>query len=533
MTFKPEKPQEPEPKPGVEVDDHIYVHHRGQPCTGIVRAHGKHGVTVEIDGGHHKVKWEHVLGHKRRAPQRYNVVDEGEDGMLVEDGNGRRRFVAIENDSKEDPMVAKALARRPVLFMKSAPPRPGLQQKQITDKNGVQTMRWTSVDRGGPPAQQGKHVGFENGQHRGHGQVVASGQHGVTVRDPNGGEHRVHHEKVTHHWEGDGQPDASPHEAEQSPKPLVKPHEGDPDQFSAAAFAGEHDDPNATADSIIAGFGPDAKARIDAAGDRVKTVKQTIDEHADKGVWNEKRAELHRKLMFDGVVVNGKKVPGLLSSERVKAASPAPGQAPTFIALGGRGGSGKSSLNGLVYDESRAIVLDADHIKGMLPEYEGWNAHQVHEESGHVLDTVLAMAQILRVNVVFDATMKTGNSIEQKIDRFKSAGFRTEAHYMHLPRQEAAKRAVGRFLNGGEKGRFVPPEVVLGNTKNEENFDKIKGKVDSWSFHDNSGEKGSGPTLIASKGEAGTVAKKQFTKSMGLIKNDHGRILLVWKAKKS
>ena len=191
----------------------------------------------------------------------------------------------------------------------------------------------------------------------------------------------------------------------------------------------------------------------------------------------------HRHLMVDHVEVNGKTVPGLLAPERIKAATPPPGQAPTFIALGGRGGSGKSSLNGLVYEESRAIVLDADHIKGMLPEYEGWNAHQVHEESSHVLESVLGMAKILGVNVVLDATMKTGKSIESKVDDFKSAGFRTEAHYMHLPRQEATKRAIGRFLNGGEKGRFVPPEVVMGNTKNEHNFDAIKGKVDAWSFH--------------------------------------------------
>jgi predicted ABC-type ATPase len=218
-------------------------------------------------------------------------------------------------------------------------------------------------------------------------------------------------------------------------------------------------------------------------------------------------------------------VPGILAPDRIAAATPKDGQAPTFIALGGRGGSGKSSLNGRVYEEQNAIVLDADHIKGMLPEYEGWNAHQVHEESSHVLESVLALAKALGVNVVLDATMKTGKSIEDKVDEFKGAGFRTEAHYMHLPRQEAAKRAVGRFLNGGEKGRFVPPEVVLGNNKNEENFDKIKHKVDAWSFHDNSGAKGDGPKLIAQKGEAGTVAKKP------LIKSEQAPILLLWKTK--
>ena len=529
MTFKPQKPQRaPEPRGDVEVGDHLYVHHKGQPCTGRVAARGRHGVTVEIDGKHHGVKWQDVLGHKQRAPLKYSVIDHGEDGMLVADQRGRRRYVAMPNESKEDPMVAKAFGQRPVLFLKAggAAPGPGLSKKTITDKNGVQTTRWVSMQQGGAPAQKGQHVGFENGDHRGHGQVTAAGQHGVTVRDPAGGDHRVPHDKLTHKWEGDGQPDKSPHEPKPAAKKEVKPHEGDPDTFSAASFASEHDDKEATAESIIDTFGPEAKEKIRAAGERAGTVKQTIEQHADdKGVWNEKRAALHRKLMFEGVEVNGKKVPGLLASERIKAATPPPGQAPTFIALGGRGGSGKSSLNGLVYEESRAIVLDADHIKGMLPEYEGWNAHQVHEESSHVLESVLGMAKILGVNVVLDATMKTGKSIESKVDDFKSAGFRTEAHYMHLPRQEATKRAIGRFLNGGEKGRFVPPEVVMGNTKNEHNFDAIKGKVDAWSFHDNSGEKGSGPKLIAQKGEPGTVAKKP------LIKSEQRPILLLWKAK--
>lgn len=217
MTFKPQKPaDQPEPKPGVEVGDHLYVHHQGQPCTGLVRAHGRHGVTVEIDGQHHKVKWQHVLGHKTRVRQSYTVMDAGEDGMLVQDAQGRRRYVATPNESKEDPMVAKSMRQRPVLlFMKAngAPPGPGLQEKKITDKNGVQTTRWVSVDAGGPPAQRGQHVGFTNGAHKTHGQVIASGQHGVTVQDHTGGRHQVPHAGVTHHWQGDGAPDTSPHDA--------------------------------------------------------------------------------------------------------------------------------------------------------------------------------------------------------------------------------------------------------------------------------------------------------------------------------
>lgn len=217
MKSKPQQQKEPQPRADVEVGDHLYVHHQGQPCTGVVHAHGKHGVTVEVDGKRHQVKWDKVLGHKKRAQQRYTVIEQGEDGMLVEDAQGKRRFVAVPNEAKDDPMVAKSFGQRPVLlFMKAngAPPSAGLSKKQITDKNGVQTTRWVSTAAGGPPAQKGQHVGFQNGDHKGHGEVTAAGQHGVTVKDAAGGEHRVHHEKITHHWQGDGAPDASPHKNE-------------------------------------------------------------------------------------------------------------------------------------------------------------------------------------------------------------------------------------------------------------------------------------------------------------------------------
>lgn len=212
--------QEHEPNPGVDVGDHIYVQHRGQHCVGVVCAHGKHGATVEIDGKHHKIKWKGVLGHKKRAQANYNVVDEGEDGMLVEDAHGKRKFIAMPNEAKEDPMVAKSFGRRPVaLFMKGIAPRPGLSEKKLTDKRGVPTTRWVKVDRGGPQAQPGQHVGFQNGEHRGHGEVAAAGKHGVTVRDQAGGEHRILHEHVTHHWRGEGAPDKSPHDADPPARP--------------------------------------------------------------------------------------------------------------------------------------------------------------------------------------------------------------------------------------------------------------------------------------------------------------------------
>lgn len=235
MTFKPQPPaQDPEPRADVEIGDSLYVHHAGQPRSGVVKAHGKHGVTVDVDGQHHKVKWDKVLGHKTRAHQKYSIVDQGEDGMLVEEPGGRRRFIATPNESKEDPMVAKSIGVRPVmLFMKASAPGtyaggPGLQKKQITDKRGVQTTKWVSTEQGGPPAQKGQHVGFANGEHKGHGEVTATGKDGVRVKDGAGGQHLVTHDKITHHGDGDGAPEGSPHEAPApgTPKPQADGAEG-------------------------------------------------------------------------------------------------------------------------------------------------------------------------------------------------------------------------------------------------------------------------------------------------------------------
>jgi hypothetical protein len=162
-------------------------------------------------------------------------------------------------------------------------------------------------------------------------------------------------------------------------------------------------------------------------------------------------------------------------------------------------------------------VLDADHIKGLLPEYEGWNAHQVHEESGELFDRITDLAQQLGLNLVHDATMKTGSKAVALVKRFKEAGYRTEAHYMHLPRQEAAKRAVARFL--GKTQRYVPVEVVLSNTSNEKSFDEVRQHVDKWSFRDNNVRKGEEPILISQSEE------ESLKKSLSLP------TMMIWKLK--
>ena len=89
--------------------DVVYFHKSGAPVSGKVLSAGKHGCTVEHDGQQHKVKWEHVSGHKSRAPQKYAVIDHGEDGMIVQNQHGHRRFLAIPQEGRSEHLaLAKA-----------------------------------------------------------------------------------------------------------------------------------------------------------------------------------------------------------------------------------------------------------------------------------------------------------------------------------------------------------------------------------------------------------------------------------------
>lgn len=230
--------------------------------------------------------------------------------------------------------------------------------------------------------------------------------------------------------------------------------------------------------SAVKNLGLDEKEvreKINFAEDYVSNViekgLETNKRFLDKdGVYTPERQKEHDRILSE-----------IFANE--ENAKPKDGERPTVIFLGGRGGSGKSKFNGLVYDESKYIVLDADKIKEMLPEYEGYNAYEVHEESSEILNIALARARKQGLNVVYDATMKTLSSTEGKIKAFADSDYNIEMYYMHLPREKAAERAIGRFM--GERGRYVPLKVLLGMKDNEANFDQLKHYASKWAFYNN------------------------------------------------
>ena len=76
------------------------------------------------------------------------------------------------------------------------------------------------------------------------------------------------------------------------------------------------------------------------------------------------------------------------------------------------------------------------------------------------------------------------NGKENLIKEYKKDGYFVQGHYMFLPKKDAATRAVKRFLGeNGKRGRFVPCNIILGNTKNEANFDDFKPYFKKWSVY--------------------------------------------------
>jgi len=210
------------------------------------------------------------------------------------------------------------------------------------------------------------------------------------------------------------------------------------------------------------------------------------------GTYTPERAAVHEKIIQE-----------FINPETVAKYTPKPGESPLLTILGGRGGSGKSwltSKDGPI-DTERSLVLDADEIKSKLPGYEGWNAALYHEESSDIVAQIDARAAKIGMNVVLDGTLKSEN-IQKRIDVYQappSHEYEMEGYYMYASPETAATRAMSRFATKKKdfSGRFVPPEVILGNVNNEKNFDKMSPGFRKWGVYDNDADRpGQAPRLV-------------------------------------
>jgi len=251
-----------------------------------------------------------------------------------------------------------------------------------------------------------------------------------------------------------------------------------------------------TEEQVLSKFPKADRSYIEKMLKKVAMSLPTDREFTDgEGHYTDKRVLEHERIL-------GK----LFSPENIARCTPAKGESKTLIVLGGRGGSGKSNLtNGNLqvpdtFDPKKFLHLDSDWIKEQLPGYEGWNAALYHEEASHVLEQAKAKAFSLGMNIIDDATLRSTTHIGEDMAFAMEHNYVVNGAYMFLDRKEAAGRAVTRALGKGEKkrerGRLVPPHVVLDNVNNEKNFNGFKKYFSKWWAFDNSVPEGVPPFQI-------------------------------------
>jgi hypothetical protein len=213
------------------------------------------------------------------------------------------------------------------------------------------------------------------------GEVTNQGADGVTIDHKN----HIAYGNVTS-TEGGGQ---------DTTKTATKKEWVDPENFNAAEWKKQWDNPKANKDN----------AGVESIMNSFEMLKDEIERHVKEtdaknyeliytkqltyqlyrkigegpsSIYSKERVELHDEIERE-----------IMAPDKIHSANPAVGEKPTFIMLGGRGGSGKSWFQNNIYDPGKFVILDADVIKERISEYDGWNANQVHEESSDILEKIL------------------------------------------------------------------------------------------------------------------------------------------------
>lgn len=219
-----------------------------------------------------------------------------------------------------------------------------------------------------------------------------------------------------------------------------------------------------------------------ALEDGTSTMEAYYD--SETGEWTPERRLLHDQIVND-ILEPGRPAPA--------------GTEPEAIIMGGLPGSGKSS----VLAERAAsgqfdgyVHIDADIIKGMLPEYEGWNAALLHDESSAIVEQIFHRCTERHLPVMYDATLRSAASGEGIVNDLEAVGYNTRLIYVDVPIEESMRRVLSRFASG--TGRYVSPfYVATHDGRNLLNWEALKGQVDAWEHWNNGQPQGQRPTLVA------------------------------------
>ncbi|MGV3661285.1 MAG: zeta toxin family protein, partial [Prosthecobacter sp.] len=186
------------------------------------------------------------------------------------------------------------------------------------------------------------------------------------------------------------------------------------------------------------------------------------------------------------------------------------GVQPVIYAMGGGGGSGKSSLIAILQDQGVIpadgyVLINTDEIKKFIPEYDdiiragdGRAANVVQLESvdiaNQIMDRLNSGGEKIRHHIIFDSTLANANETRRLISLWKAAGFKVHLVGIIIDPKEALTRAFGRIL---DEKRWVPAAALA---KAHQGFNaalkSYLSEVDEAEIYDNSGDT---PVVVARK----------------------------------
>jgi hypothetical protein len=199
---------------------------------------------------------------------------------------------------------------------------------------------------------------------------------------------------------------------------------------------------------------------------------ETIDKYSKNGQWDAKRVkEVHEPII--GHFLNPK-------------AKPPEGQKPKLVMLIGPFGAGKTTA-GTPYVQKTMkdyTLVNPDEIKTLMPEDEGWNATNLHEESSYLAKQIQSKALEQGHNILFDGSGQNGEKMAKMAEQHSKKGYDVHVVHVTVPSDISVYRAASRFLSNpfGAKNnkeppsRYAPLDYVYHDvdSKPDETYDKLK-----------------------------------------------------------
>jgi hypothetical protein len=197
------------------------------------------------------------------------------------------------------------------------------------------------------------------------------------------------------------------------------------------------------------------------------------------------------------------------------AAKAGDGTKPIAVIILGPPGSGKTSVAVPIAKQRFKVnftSINPDDVKEKLPEYEGWNASALHEESSYLAERVIAGEAVARRhNLIYDIVGRSEEKVKSEIKSFHEMGYRVFVMLTDLLSWKAAVRAWNRFQDNPFRrsssrppGRFVPPEYVHNQVGDNprKTFDMVKNHelVEGYCRLDVDVPKSTKPRILEQKG---------------------------------